>query len=237
MQGELDITFGGEAIVLRPDRTAYWAARRTLLVADTHFGKAAAFRSAGIPIPESIAADLAKLTEAVHDTKAERIVVLGDLMHAASGRTDAVFDQLADWRAAHDAIEVVLVRGNHDRGAGDPPGEMRITCVDEPWRDGAVDLGHDAARCAPAEAERVCGPMVVGHTHPAVVLRDAAASMARLPAFVMSADVLTLPAFGAFTGMKAVRGAAGVERYAVAPGRVVRVPGGGRGRAARGAKR
>ncbi|NUR18637.1 MAG: DEAD/DEAH box helicase, partial [Gemmatimonadaceae bacterium] len=45
------ISVRGEELVLLPERAAYWPARTTLLVADAHFGKAATFRAAAIPVP------------------------------------------------------------------------------------------------------------------------------------------------------------------------------------------
>src|SRR6185436_15640126 len=41
----------GEELLLLPERAAYWPAKRALFVADYHLGKAASFRSAGIPLP------------------------------------------------------------------------------------------------------------------------------------------------------------------------------------------
>ena len=41
----------GETLHLHADRALYWPRRRMLIVADVHLGKAAAFRSHGIPIP------------------------------------------------------------------------------------------------------------------------------------------------------------------------------------------
>ena len=60
------IEFGGETLVLLPDRAMFWPAQQALLVADTHFGKAGVFRRAGVPIPEGIDAhDLARLSRLV----------------------------------------------------------------------------------------------------------------------------------------------------------------------------
>ena len=36
------------------------------------------------------------------------------------------------WRAAHRSLDLVLVRGNHDDRAGDPPATLGIRVVDEP---------------------------------------------------------------------------------------------------------
>ena len=41
----------GERLVLLPEKAAFWPRTRALFVADFHLGKAATFRSAGIPLP------------------------------------------------------------------------------------------------------------------------------------------------------------------------------------------
>ena len=104
-------------ILLLPGRAAFLAATATLLVADVHLGKAATFRNAGIPVPEGSAqADLARLERLVRDTAARRLIVLGDLFHARSGCTQAVFDEFAAARAGMPDTEVLLIAGNHDGG-------------------------------------------------------------------------------------------------------------------------
>ena len=49
--GALEINVASERLWLLPDRAAYWPRTKTLLIADAHLGKAAAFRRAGIPVP------------------------------------------------------------------------------------------------------------------------------------------------------------------------------------------
>ena len=46
-----ECSVAGEKLVLLPERVAYWPAKKALFVADFHLGKAASFRSAGIPLP------------------------------------------------------------------------------------------------------------------------------------------------------------------------------------------
>ena len=77
----------GEQLVLLPERAAYWRRVQTLLVADPHFGKAAAFRAAGVPVPRgTTTGSLARLDAALARTGATRIVFLGDFLHARVGR-------------------------------------------------------------------------------------------------------------------------------------------------------
>jgi hypothetical protein len=77
----------GEQVLLHPDRALSWPARRTLVVADVHFGKDDAFRRAGIALPAGAArTDVARLARLLRRTRSERLVVLGDFFHARRTR-------------------------------------------------------------------------------------------------------------------------------------------------------
>lgn len=47
----IEFDFGGTRWQALPQRVAFWLARRWLVVADAHFGKAAVFRARGVPVP------------------------------------------------------------------------------------------------------------------------------------------------------------------------------------------
>src|SRR6185312_13071208 len=113
------VELAGETIRLLPERALFWPRTRTLVVADLHWGKAATFRAAGIPIPVgTTAGDLARLDAVLDRTGAHRIVILGDLFHAAAGRAAKnTVAELRRWRSARADIDILLVRGNHDRHA------------------------------------------------------------------------------------------------------------------------
>ena len=51
VKGALQIEAAGQALWLLPQCAVFWPQMHTLLVADAHLGKAAAFRSGGIPVP------------------------------------------------------------------------------------------------------------------------------------------------------------------------------------------
>ena len=195
---EAAVEVAGERLELLAERALWWPAQRTLVVADLHLGKAATFRAAGIPIPRgSTADDLARLDRALDRTDAESLVVLGDLFHARPGReAPGTLALLGGWRAARPRLDVLLVRGNHDVGAGDPPTELGVRCVDEPWHLPPFELRHHPA---PAAAY-----VLAGHVHPAVRIGGHGGLRERLPAFVFGERVGLLPAFGSFTGAGAV---------------------------------
>lgn len=212
----VDLDWHGESWGLLPERAVWRARTGTLLVADVHFGKGDAFRAAGIPVPgATTGADLTRLGEALDRTRADRLLVLGDLLHARDGRSDALHDAFAAWRAARRTLDITLVRGNHDHSAGDPPVSWGLACVDEPWCDDGIVLRH----VPPDDAN---GPVLAGHVHPVTVVGDAAFRR-RLACFHLSGGVMTLPAFGSFTGGHRVRPEAGDRIFAVGDGDVIEV--------------
>lgn len=218
MPPSLEIRWRDQELHLLASRALWWPRRRALVVADLHLGKPAAYRALGVPAPEAVTdADLARLDQAIGGVHAERLIILGDLIHAASGRTDATMDAVARWRRAHQTLDILVVRGNHDRRAGDPPTEWRCACVDGPHREGDLDLVHEPD----SAADR---PALAGHMHPAVAgASTTGPSRLRAPCFWFGASVAVLPAFGVFTGARAVRPGRGDRVFAVGEGSVLEV--------------
>lgn len=223
LAGSLGILLAGEPVHLLAQHALWWPAQGTLFIADLHLGKAATFRARGIPVPAGTTqGNLDRLSALLQGLPVRRLVVLGDFLHAAQARTPSVLAALANWRLRHAALEVVLVRGNHDSHAGDPPSALGIGVVDEPWR-----LGPFAGCHYPQEAP-ACH-VLAGHVHPAVVLRGPGRDALRLPCFAVHPGFTLLPAFGLFTGMASLPPGPGLQRFAVGGGRVWAVPGGGGG--------
>jgi DNA ligase-associated metallophosphoesterase len=218
MNGPLSTEIAGEPLQLLPQRAAFWPRRETLLVADPHFGKAAAFRHAGVPVPEDTTREtLARLDDAIAATHATRIIFLGDFFHARTGRSAETLAALERWRAQHAALQLVLVRGNHDRHAGDPPDTMRIAgCLAE-LREGPFCFRHEPE---PARGAHV----IAGHVHPAFALADGGTGRIRLPCFVVGRRVTILPAFGAFTGAHELKRKSGERIFVCSAHRVLEVP-------------
>jgi len=186
-------------ILLLPGRAAFMAASATLLVSDLHLGKAAAFRSAGIPVPEGSAqADLARLERLVRETAARRLIVLGDLFHARSGCTAEVFAEFAAARARMPATEVILVAGNHDRAIGRIPASLGIDSCMRSHDEPPFHFVHDPATGL-TEPGRTCFT-VAGHLHPTLSIAVPGGDRITGRCFVAQASLLVLPAFGSFTG-------------------------------------
>ncbi len=215
--GDARVEVRGESLLLLPERAVLWERAATLLVADPHWGKAAAFRAAGIPVPGGTTAEgLARLDALLQRTGARRIVFLGDYLHAREGRAPATLHALAAWRERNRAVQLALVRGNHDRGAGDPPPELGLACIDPPLVEPPFALAHFPA---PLPEGYVLG----GHLHPGVRLEGVGRQRERLPCFWLRSDSAVLPAFGSFTGLADVSPTSGDRVFVLAGDRVVGV--------------
>lgn len=208
------ILAAGRPLTLLADKAAFLAGSRTLLVADAHIGKAVTFRALGVPVPRGTTSEtLAALAALVATWRARRVVFLGDFLHSARSHAPATLGALARWRREHAALELVLVRGNHDSRAGDPPPYLGMRVVDEPFELDGFALCHHPR---PHRGAYV----LAGHLHPCISLGGRAFDHLRLPCFWLGDDVGVLPAFGAFTGMQPIRAGASDRVFPIADGAV-----------------
>ncbi len=219
----------GLTIGLHPSGAAFLPDHAAFLVADVHLGKAASFRRLGVPVPAgSTATTLEALGDALAslgDTPVQHLVFMGDLLHAARGRSPelskVVEQALTAWRGRTPGLRVHLVRGNHDRAAGDPPAEWGIELQTEPWVMGSWALCHEPQPVAGAYT-------LAGHLHPCIGLRGSARERLRLPCFWFGDParhaVGVLPAFGDFTGMHPIQQRPGDRVWAVADEAVRELP-------------
>ncbi|MES2508820.1 MAG: ligase-associated DNA damage response endonuclease PdeM [Pseudomonadota bacterium] len=213
-----EIQWAGEKLHLLPERALWWSGGRTLFIADIHLGKAATYRALGQPVPSGTTREnLARLTALMMHYEPLQVVFLGDFMHAQQARTSSLFSALQAWRDRFAGTACVLVRGNHDSRAGDPPAPLGITVVDEPWL-----LGPFAARHHPQTHET--HHVIAGHLHPAVHLHGRGRDHLRLPCFAFEDRQVILPAFGEFTGGWTVSRTDDLQLYPVGGHKVWRLP-------------
>ncbi len=212
----LTVEVGGEPLCLLPDRAALLPRHRTLLVADAHVGKAVSFRRWGVPVPRGTTAEtLRRLSALVERHAPSRVVFLGDFLHSERSHAAGTLAELRRWRAQHASLGLTLVRGNHDDRAGDPPADLDIEVLDGPLRLEGLALCHEPRPVPGAYA-------LAGHLHPCVVVGRGLDRL-RLPCFWLRGAFGVLPAFGAFTGMHAVRPDEGDRVFAVADQQVLTV--------------
>lgn len=191
-------------------RRAVWlAATRRLVIADLHWGYAAAHQARGHLLPQWGDAQIeASLSALVADYAPAEMIWLGDVVHASEGAGAAE----RYLRAAE--VPVTVLAGNHDRrwrGAG-----QRTLAA------GGFFFHHgDAAPEIPAGLTELCG-----HHHPAAVLDDGVGGRVKVPALVASARRLILPAFSPWAGGAAWTPAEEPAEtlWAVAPARIFALP-------------
>ena len=207
----------GEQLRLLGERAVFWERTRTLFVADPHFGKAAAFRAAGVLVPRGTTGEtLSRLDAALTRTGAERIVFLGDFLHAREGRAPETLAAINDWRARWSRVAMLLVRGNHDKRAGDPPRELEMQCVNATVIESPFVFAHHPVRSDD-------GYVLSGHVHPGARLSGPGREHSWLPCFWFGREIAVLPAFGEFTGLADIDASPGDRVWVVAGGEVIAV--------------
>jgi uncharacterized protein len=215
---DVSLTLAGEQVYMMGERALYWPGTSTLVVADLHWGKASTFRAAGIPIPVGTTSDdLARLDSALQRTGARRMVVLGEPFPTKAGRIAShTLAELRRWRSLAGTFEILLVRSNHDRHAGDPPKDLQINCVDAPAFVPPFIFRHE-----PVDADGAYG--LAGHVHPALTLVGRGLQRETLPCFLVGRRGMILPAFGSFTGFGTVQPGPGDRAFVVAADEVLEV--------------
>ncbi len=210
-------TNGVRDLTLLPESGVWHAPSRTLVVADVHLGKAAAFRAGGIAVPDGDdARDLDRLAAMVENHEATRLVVAGDLFHAPSGLSRELEELLGQFLKRID-VPVVLTIGNHDAKMPTLPAGL----ITAPGLDLANDgpfVVHDPVDAKPGRLH------IAGHLHPVIRIRDGHRTAMRLPCFWKQENLLVLPAFGSFTGGAIIKPAAGDRIYTALRDQVVEIP-------------
>lgn len=213
---QLAINCAGEELILLPEKAVLWPRRSTLIVADTHFGKSASFRQFGIAAPESTSEDLARLTHLLHQHKVERLVILGDFLHAPEGRTKSTMDLLENWCKEMSGTKILLVSGNHDARAGQPPKNWCIEFHKNAFDDPPFTYCHQP-KCKKGTY------VLCGHIHPAISLSGKFGGGLKVPSFIFGKDRAILPAFGSFTGTHPHKPEPGEQIYAVGDGSIISI--------------
>lgn len=202
----LAIDLAGESVLLHPARAVLWPRRRTAFVADVHLGKSDVLRRQGLAVPDgSRDPDLERLAALVRDHALERLIVLGDLVHARLPDRAPWLDRFAAFLGAHRELAVQLVGGNHDRHVD--PARLGVTALGPRWFEPPFVGLHEAV---PDPGGYTLG----GHLHPVLRMGSRHRPL-RVPVFWQRPHGLTLPAFGHLTGGHPIRPDAVDRVYAV----------------------
>ncbi len=188
-----------EPLLLDSDKALVLPARRTLIVADTHFGKDARGRADGLAVPEgSTEADLNRLSRLIQKHDPTDLWILGDVFDSPAAEEPATIKALQRWRENHHTLGFSMVPGNHDRQAISLAAVIGCEVFPEGHRLGPWTLFHHPG--GSGGGFRLCG-----HLHPGAKLLGPGRDRLTLPCFWKRKSELVLPAFGALTGLAAIQ--------------------------------
>ncbi|HEV2675460.1 MAG TPA: ligase-associated DNA damage response endonuclease PdeM [Aliidongia sp.] len=189
------LSLAGTTLFADPSGALWWPDERTLIVADLHFEKGAAFARRGALLPPyDTRATLAALGALIGRMAPARVVALGDSFHDRHGADHLCHDDAVHLRALVERQDWVWVAGNHDPAPGPALGGRAVADV---LTLGPLTLRHEAVRHAAAGE-------LSGHFHPKAGISIHGRRLT-CRCFVADETRVILPAFGAYTGGLDVR--------------------------------
>lgn len=211
----MTINCSGEKLILDKDKAIYWPLKQMLIISDLHIGKSAHFRKYGIPVPSTIGQqDLDRLTELLKVYRPEILLITGDMFHNKMNSDVAIFEA---WRMEHPALQILLIKGNHDALQADDYEGLGIEIHQKELLLYPFRFIHDK----PETSDEYFN--ITGHIHPGVTVYGKARQRLRFPCFYFSDTCAVLPAFSAFTGLSNISPQQGDVFYAITPTKVVAV--------------
>lgn len=155
-----------------------------LVVADYHAGIEEALRyERGVELESDGPVRRDRILALLERTRADRLVVLGDLGHrigTSRGDEHEELDALLD--AVTERVPFTLVKGNHDGGVADEFGDRLDVREGTGWVAGDVAFVH--GHTWPDEAVLAASTICMGHEHPAVKLTDSVGGSRVEPAWL-----------------------------------------------------
>jgi len=167
----------------------YWEAEDTLLVADLHLEKGAAFAALGMLLPPyDTRTTLERLAKTIRAVNPWRVVALGDSFHRADSAQHLVADDLDFLRKLQREREWYWICGNHDPHL---PASIGGTVCATLTICGLTLRHEPSAQCSARE--------IAGHLHPVARIARRG-TVVRRRCFATDGNRLVMPAFGAYTG-------------------------------------
>ena len=166
----------------------YWESEDTLLVADLHLEKGAAFAARGMMLPPyDTRSTLQRLAACLDHFSPRRVVALGDSFHRSelAGRLSA--DDREELAALQQGRDWYWIPGNHDPDLPESIGGF----VCRSLMIGGITLCHQPSLSR--------APEIAGHLHPVARIARRGEGIRR-KCFATDGHRLVMPAFGAYAG-------------------------------------
>jgi hypothetical protein len=163
-----------------------------LILADTHVGLEFELQERGVRVPVQTSRIINNIVSWAEEEGATGVAILGDVKH----ELPYPFESLNEVKAFIEALarnfeEVVLIAGNHDGGLEQVVGKVGLSNVKLYDSRGLVVningrstlMMHGNSKPNPEDL-RVVDMIVMGHTHPAIVIEDEHGFVAKRPAIL-----------------------------------------------------
>ena len=159
------------------------AFNKNLVVADLHIGIETEYRRSGIKVPTQIEKVKERIDKLIKQTKAKRLIVLGDIKHQVPGVSFQELREVPEFfEYFSKKIETHIVLGNHDS-------ELPALIENKHWLETDMHNGfgpfiHDTSgfkiegvyichgHANPKKEFLNCKYLIVSHTHPLFEIRD-----------------------------------------------------------------
>jgi len=212
------LELNGLELYLLPQKVIYIPKYFMLIVSDWHLGKLTHFRKEGLFVPApAIEEELERLNLLIDELDVKEIVFLGDLFHS---------EWNSDWEKLKTYINSInnlsikcsLTKGNHDILAENHFHHMNLRLIEELVLSEGIVLSHEPINGLPDYMYNI-----VGHIHPGCLIEAGARQSFKLACFHLQNKVLTMPAFGKFTGLYLVKKEVNSKIFAIVNDTVIAI--------------
>lgn len=172
----------------------------TLVVADLHLGYEQALEETGVFIPPVQFKFITTfITRALQETGSRRLLLLGDVKHEFGSALKQEWGETIELisKLKERGVEISVVRGNHDNFLIPMLKRLEVPLYDPHLRLDRYLFMH-GHKDPPIDAWGGAECVVIGHEHPAVLLRDELGVSIKLKSFLVGtfegAKLIVLPA-------------------------------------------
>ncbi len=182
-------------VFLLKERALWIPEISAIVIADVHLG----YESGLFPEPFYPKMQIKDVSERMHTLmekfSPERVIIDGDLKHEFSSTPYPEFSEVKEFLDVMKGAQITLIRGNHDNFIA---GYLKKRDVDvkDSLKLGRFFFihGHEYAHLPEGKIT------VMGHEHPVFRIRDEIGGSASFPCFLVSENLIVLPAFSEISG-------------------------------------
>lgn len=188
------LVFNDVELFMLPQKVLYIPSYQLLVLSDWHIGKLGHFRKAGLFVPPMrLEEEFARLADLLSELPVREVIFLGDLFHS---EWNYEWDEFQQFLQRFPSVKFILTRGNHDIL---PTAVLQASVIEVKeyvlLSEGLL-FSHEPLQHLDSYIYNI-----VGHVHPGCEVALPGRQYYKLPCFYLEDKVLTLPAFGRWTGL------------------------------------